>query len=32
MTLFSATLAFDWWDGLGDYDTTVGYAGVVRSA
>ncbi|MEY9642438.1 hypothetical protein ABIF66_010692 [Bradyrhizobium japonicum] len=29
MTLFSATLAFDWWDGLGDYDTTVGYAGVV---
>ncbi|MBR0876209.1 MULTISPECIES: STM3941 family protein [Bradyrhizobium] len=29
MTLFSATLAFDWWDGLGDYDTTVGYASVV---
>lgn len=29
LTLFSATLAFDWWDGLGDYDTTVGYAGVV---
>ncbi|EJN13226.1 hypothetical protein PMI42_03425 [Bradyrhizobium sp. YR681] len=28
MTLLSATLAFDWWDGLGDYDTTVGYAGV----
>lgn len=28
MTLFSASLAFDWWDGLGDYDTTVGYAGV----
>ena len=29
MTLFSATLAFDWWDGLGGYDTMVGYAGVV---
>ena len=28
MTLFSASLAFDWWDGLGDYDTIVGYAGV----
>ncbi|WBL77096.1 hypothetical protein I3J27_29325 [Bradyrhizobium xenonodulans] len=31
MTLLSATLAFDWWDGLwgvGDYDTTIGYAGV----
>jgi hypothetical protein len=28
MTLFSASLAFDWWDGLGDYDTTLGYAGV----
>ncbi|RXT51514.1 STM3941 family protein [Bradyrhizobium betae] len=33
MTLLSASLAFDWWDGLlgnglGDYDTTVGYAGV----
>ncbi|MCK1740544.1 hypothetical protein IVA80_06600 [Bradyrhizobium sp. 139] len=29
MTLVSAALAFDWWDDLGDYDTTVGYAGVV---
>lgn len=29
MTLVSATLAFDWWDSLGDYDTTVGYIGVV---
>ncbi len=29
MTLLSATLAFDWWDGLGDYDTMAGYAGVV---
>ncbi|MGY3031034.1 hypothetical protein ACVIIV_000204 [Bradyrhizobium sp. USDA 4354] len=29
MTLLSASLAFDWWDSLGDYDTTVGYAGVV---
>lgn len=28
MTLLSASLAFDWWDGLGDYDTTLGYAGV----
>lgn len=28
MTLFSASLAFDWWDGLGDYDTAIGYAGV----
>lgn len=31
MTLLSATLAFDWWDGLwggGDYDRTIGYAGV----
>jgi hypothetical protein len=28
MTLLSASLAFQWWDGLGDYDTTVGYAGV----
>lgn len=33
MTLLSATLAFDWWgglwgDGVGDYDTTIGYAGV----
>lgn len=29
MTLFSAGLAFDLWDGLGDYDLMVGYAGVV---
>jgi hypothetical protein len=29
MTLLSATLALDWWNALGDYDTTVGYAGVV---
>lgn len=29
MTLLSATLAFDWWNGFGDYDTTVGYVGVV---
>ncbi|WFU27141.1 hypothetical protein QA649_13310 [Bradyrhizobium sp. CB1717] len=28
MILFSASLAFDWWDSLGDYDTTVGYTGV----
>lgn len=28
LTLLSASLAFDMWDGLGDYDTTVGYAGV----
>ncbi|MBR0972686.1 MULTISPECIES: STM3941 family protein [Bradyrhizobium] len=28
MTLLSATLAFDWWDGLGDYDTVAGSAGV----
>ncbi|SFI22187.1 hypothetical protein SAMN04487925_102293 [Bradyrhizobium sp. cf659] len=28
VTLLSASLAFDWWDGLGDDDTTVGYAGV----
>ena len=28
MTLFSASLAFDWWEGFGDYDTTLGYAGV----
>lgn len=28
MTLLSASLAFDWWDGFGDYDTTLGYAGV----
>jgi hypothetical protein len=29
MTLLSASLAFDWWDGIGDYDTMLGYAGVV---
>lgn len=29
MTLLSASLAFDWWDGIGDYDTAVGYVGVV---
>ncbi|WP_354223548.1 STM3941 family protein [Bradyrhizobium sp. F1.4.3] len=29
MTLLSASLALDWWDGLGDYDTAMGYAGVV---
>ena len=29
MTLLSAALAFDWWDGLGGYDTMAGYAGVV---
>ncbi|MCJ9700524.1 MULTISPECIES: hypothetical protein [unclassified Bradyrhizobium] len=29
MTLLSASLAFDWWDGLGEYDTMVGFAGVV---
>ncbi|MDD1520083.1 MULTISPECIES: STM3941 family protein [Bradyrhizobium] len=29
MTLLSASLAFDWWDGPGGYDTMVGYAGVV---
>jgi hypothetical protein len=28
MMVFSASLAFDWWDSLGDYDTAVGYAGV----
>jgi hypothetical protein len=28
MTLLSATLAFDWWGGLSDYDTAMGYAGV----
>ncbi len=28
-TLLSAGLAFDWWDGLGNYDTMVGFAGVV---
>lgn len=29
MTLLSASLAFDWWDGLGEYDTMVGFAGVL---
>jgi len=29
MTLFSATIAFGWWDGLGEYDTMAGIAGVV---
>ncbi|PDT89849.1 hypothetical protein CO669_13765 [Bradyrhizobium sp. Y36] len=29
MTLIGATFAFDWWDGLGEYDTTAGAAGVV---
>lgn len=29
MTLLSAILAFDWWDGLGDYTRMAGYAGVV---
>jgi len=29
MTLLSAALAFDWWDGLGNYGATVGFAGVV---
>ncbi len=28
MTLLSARLAFDWWKGLGDDETTIGYAGV----
>lgn len=28
MTLLSASLAFDWWDGFGGYDTALGYAGV----
>ena len=28
MTLLSASLAFDWWDALGNYDASVGYAGV----
>lgn len=32
MTLLSATLVFDWWEGLGDFDTRVGYAGVVMFA
>jgi hypothetical protein len=25
---FKSSLAFDWWDGLGEYDTAIGYAGV----
>lgn len=29
MTMLSASLAFDLWEGLGNYDTMVGYAGVV---
>lgn len=29
MTLLSATLALGWWNAFGDYDTTVGSAGVV---
>jgi hypothetical protein len=28
MTLLSASLAFDLWDGIGDYDTAMGYVGV----
>jgi hypothetical protein len=32
MTLLSATLALGWWNAFGDYDTTVGYAGVVAFA
>jgi len=28
VTLLSASLAFDRWDGFGDYDMTLGYAGV----
>ncbi|KJC48898.1 STM3941 family protein [Bradyrhizobium sp. LTSP857] len=28
MTLLSAGLVFDWWDGIGEYDTAMGYAGV----
>lgn len=28
-SLVSPSLAFDWWDGIGDYDTAVGYVGVV---
>ncbi|WP_440642124.1 hypothetical protein ACSHT2_14275 [Bradyrhizobium sp. PUT101] len=28
MTLLSASLACDWREGLGDYETTIGYAGV----
>ncbi|MDH2344765.1 STM3941 family protein [Bradyrhizobium sp. SSUT77] len=29
MTLLSATLVLDWWDGLGDHNTMVGYAGIL---
>ncbi|MFT4118969.1 STM3941 family protein [Bradyrhizobium sp.] len=29
MTLLSASLAFNWWDGIVDHDTAVGYASVV---
>ena len=32
MTLLSAALAFDWWDGLGNYGATVGFAGAWCSA
>jgi hypothetical protein len=32
MTLLSATLASGWWNAFGDYDTTVGSAGVVAFA
>lgn len=27
MTFFSASLAFDWWGGIGQYDVAMGYAG-----
>jgi hypothetical protein len=29
MTLLSASLAFNWWDGLGEYDVMAGFVGVV---
>lgn len=29
LTLFSASLAFDWWGDFAGYDTTIGYLGVV---
>ncbi|RTE94464.1 hypothetical protein [Bradyrhizobium sp. LVM 105] len=32
MTVLSATLGFDWWDGLGEYGTMAGHAGVVALA
>jgi hypothetical protein len=32
MTLLSAALTFDWWDGLGDHVATVGLVGVVMSS